>query len=346
MTRTVATVATEVVMPGKVEPEGLQSRVRELPDPAAGEVLLQMEASGVSFAEQQMRRGRYYDQPVFPFVPGYDVVGRAIAVGPEGDASMIGRRYAAITKIGGWASHLNLPAADLMPVPDELDPAEVETLIINGITAWQMLHRTAKVRSGGTIVVLGANGGVGSVLVQIARAAGITVIGTASTRHHDAVRELGATPIDYRDPDLYEQIQALAPEGVDAVFDHIAGENLTKSWGLLRKGGYLCVYGNAATVNNEGGNLWPTLALVGRLMLWNYLPNRRGASFFSIWAGRKINPKAFRARRREDLAQLLELMTEGSVKPQIAARFPLAQITEAMQLAESRTVLGKVVVTP
>ncbi|MCD5311199.1 medium chain dehydrogenase/reductase family protein [Kineosporia babensis] len=338
--------ATEIVLPGPVQPEGLQVRRRDLPTPAAGQVLVRMEATGVSFAEQQMRRGRYYDQPAFPFVPGYDVVGTAVAVGAGVDQAMIGRRYASITKVGGWASHLLVDAADLMPVPENLDPAEVETLIINGITAWQMLHRTAQVRSGGTIVVLGANGGVGSVLVQIARAAGITVIGTASARHHDAVRELGATPVDYRDPDAYEQIRALAPEGVDAVFDHVAGENLVKSWGLLRKGGYLCVYGNASTVNDEGGNFWPTMALFSRLLLWNYLPNGRGASFFSIWAGKKLNPKAFRARRREDLQQLLSLLAQGALKPQIAAQFPLSSVTDAMRLAESRTVLGKVVLTP
>ncbi|MCE0536444.1 medium chain dehydrogenase/reductase family protein [Kineosporia rhizophila] len=341
-----STVTTEVVMPGPIEPAGLQVQARDLPAPAAGQVLLRMEATGVSFAEQQMRRGRYYDQPTFPFVPGYDVVGTAVAVGPRVAAETVGRRFAAITKIGGWASHLLIEAADLMPVPEGLDPAEVETLIINGITAWQMLHRTAKVRPGGTIVVLGANGGVGSVLVQIARAANMTVIGTAAARHHDAVRALGATPVDYRDADAYEQIRALAPEGVDAVFDHIAGENLVKSWKLLRKGGYLCVYGNAATVNDEGGNFWPTMALVSRLMLWNYLPNRRGASFFSIWAGKTITPKAFRARRREDLAQLLQLLADQEVKPQIAARFPLSAATDAMLLAESRTVMGKVVLTP
>ena len=131
-----------------------------------------MDATGVSFAEQQMRRGKYYDQPPFPFVPGYDVVGTVTAVGPGMDPP-VGRRFAAVTKIGGWASHLLLDAADLVPVPDGVDAADAETVVVNGITAWQMLHRTARVRAGATIVVLGANGGVGSTLVQLARHAGI-----------------------------------------------------------------------------------------------------------------------------------------------------------------------------
>jgi NADPH:quinone reductase-like Zn-dependent oxidoreductase len=132
--------------PGKVEPSGLQVRTQPLPALAAGQVLLRMDATGVSFAEQQMRRGKYYDQPPFPFVPGYDVVGTVTAVGPDVDNAMVGRRFATVTKIGAWAGHLHLDSADLVPVPEGVDPAAVETLLMNGITAWQMPHRMAKVR--------------------------------------------------------------------------------------------------------------------------------------------------------------------------------------------------------
>src|SRR3954468_2272292 len=167
-----------------------QVRTRELPAPGPGQVLVRVEATGVSFAEQQMRRGKYYDQPKFPFVPGYDVVGTVTAVGAGVDAAVVGRRFAVVTKTGGWASSLLVDAADLVAVPDGVSSAAAETVVVNGITAWQMLHRPAGVGSGGTIVMLGANGGVGSTLVQLARHAGITVIGTASPRHHDKVREL------------------------------------------------------------------------------------------------------------------------------------------------------------
>src|SRR5215475_14294340 len=109
---------TEIVLPAVGEPESLRVRTRELPALRAGQALVRVEASGVSFAEQQMRRGKYYDQPAFPFVPGYDVVGTVTVVGPDVDASMIGRRYAAVTKIGGWASSLLIDAADLVAVPD------------------------------------------------------------------------------------------------------------------------------------------------------------------------------------------------------------------------------------
>ncbi len=109
--------ATEVVFPGIVEPDGLVLRNRELPAPTRGEVVVAVEASGVSMAEQSMRRGRYPGQPTFPFVPGYDLVGTVIATGPEVDGALVGTRVAAMTKTGGWASHAVLLAADLVDVP-------------------------------------------------------------------------------------------------------------------------------------------------------------------------------------------------------------------------------------
>src|SRR4051795_1955408 len=112
------TIATEVVLPGKVEASGLRLVQRELPAPGAGEALVRVEATAVSFAESAMRRGRYYGQPAFPFVPGYDLVGVVAAVGPDVDRALIGKRFAALTKTGAWATAVLLPAADLVAVPD------------------------------------------------------------------------------------------------------------------------------------------------------------------------------------------------------------------------------------
>ncbi|MBD0693281.1 medium chain dehydrogenase/reductase family protein [Streptomyces sp. CBMA123] len=343
MNDTLLTRATEVVLPGTVDPDGLQVRTRDLPPPTAGKVLLRMDATGVSFAEQQMRRGKYYDQPPYPFVPGYDVVGTVVATGPDVDPALVGQRFAAVTKTGAWASLQLLDAADLVPVPDGVTAADAETVVVNGVTAWQMLHRTAKVAQGATIVVLGANGGVGSTLVQLARHAGITVIGTASARHHDTVRRLGATPVDYRDPDVYRRIRELAPDGVDAVFDHVGGAGLEESWRLLRRGGVLVSYGTAATKDEEGDSRLPVLKLFARLALWNGLPNGRSAHFYNFWAGSR-RPAAFRARLREDLTRVLALLADGALTAEIAARFPLDEAAAALALAESRTVAGKVVI--
>ncbi|MFI9464847.1 medium chain dehydrogenase/reductase family protein [Streptomyces xiamenensis] len=335
------TTATEVVLPGPVEPAGFQLRRREIGPPAPGQALLRVEASGVSFAEQQMRRGTYFDQPAYPFVPGYDCVGVVTAVGDGVDTSLVGRRVAALTKTGGWASAALLDARDLVPIPDGVGPAEAETLVVNGLTAWGMLHRTARIRPGQTVLVHGANGGVGTLLVQLARHAGARVIGTCSARHTEAVRALGAEPVDYRAQDLHERIRALAPHGVQAVFDHVGGPGIVRSWRLLARGGTLVAYGSAST-RDDPRNGRATMLLVGRLLLWNALPNDRRAAFFNVWAGRR-RARSFRARQHRELTAVLRLLADGVLTARIAARVPLTEAPRAMELAESGTVVGKVV---
>ena len=336
----------EVVLPGKVEPEGLEVRHGAVPVAGPGQVVIRMEATGVSFAEQQMRRGRYYDQPPFPFVPGYDLVGTVQSTGTGVAAGLVGTRVAALVKVGGWASHVLVDAADVVPVPAGVGAAEAETVVVNGITAWQMLHRKARIRAGQTILVHGANGGVGTVLVQLARAMGVYVIGTASPRHHDALREQGVEPIDYRTPDLAARVRELAPRGVDAVFDHVGAESAVRSWRLLAPGGTLVSYGSAATRDDEGSKQLPVLKILGRVWVWNALPNGRHAYFFNVWAGRALNKNRFRTQLRTDLSQVFAAVERGEVTPRIAARLPLARVSDALRLAESGTVAGKVVLTP
>jgi synaptic vesicle membrane protein VAT-1 len=336
----------EVVLQGKVEPRGLQIRHGAVPAAGPGQVVIRMEATGVSFAEQQMRRGRYYDQPAFPFVPGYDLVGTVLATGEGVEPGLVGTRVAALIKVGGWASHVIVEAADVVEVPQGVGAAEAETVVVNGITAWQMLHRKARVRAGQTVVVHGANGGVGSVLVQLARAAGARVIGTASPRHHEALREQGVVPVDYRARDLAARIRELAPRGVHAVFDHVGGRGLVDSWRLLAPGGTLVSYGSATTLDAEGSKQWPVLKLLGRVWLWNALPNRRRAYFFNVWAGRALARNRFRSRLRADLTQVFAALQRGEVTARIAARLPLTEAADALRLAESGTVAGKIVLNP
>ena len=339
------TQLTQVVLPGKVDPDGLKIERGTVPEPGDGQVLIAVEASGVSFAEQQMRRGRYYDQPPFPFVPGYDLVGTVLSTGSGVDPAMRGRRVAALTKIGGWASHVVIDAAKLVGVPDGISAVDAETVVVNGITAWQMLHRKARVRAGQTILVHGANGGVGSTLVQLARAAGVDVIGTASARHHDTLRALGVTPIDYRTENVPARVRELAPGGVDAVFDHVGGRGVIDSWHLLAKGGTLIAYGTASTKEDTGSKQLPVLKILARVLAWNALPNGRSAYFYNIWAGLR-RKDAFYDRLRADLTEVFAVMRSGRLTAQVAGVLPLARVADALRLAESGTVAGKVVLTP
>lgn len=341
-----STTATEIVLPGIVAPEGLQVRQRTVSRPAAGQALIKVEASGVSFAEQGMRRGRYPGQPKFPFVPGYDLAGTVLEVGGGVSQSLVGQRVAVLTKIGSWASHIILDARDLMPVPDGVDPADAEALIVSGVTAWQMLHRTARVKEEQTILVHGANGSVGTTLAQLARHAGIRVVGTASPRHHDALRETGVEPVDYAAPDLPERLRQLAPGGMNAVFDHLGADSARASFALLAPGGTLVCYGTASKLNDSGSLMREFMRLIAQITWWSLLPNGRKAVFYNIWAWHTVARATFRARLHQDYAQLMALLAQGILKPNIAARFPLEQAAEAMTLAESRTVYGKVVLVP
>jgi NADPH2:quinone reductase len=335
-----------IELPGIGEPETLRPVWTELREPRPGEAVVRVEATGVSFAEQQMRRGKYYDQPAFPFVPGYDLVGVVERIAPPAGAPAPfapGQRVAALTKTGAWAERVVLPVGDLAPVPDGVDPVDAETAIVNGLTAWRMLHRTARVQPGQTIVVLGAAGGVGSLLVQLARAAGIVVIGTAGPAQQSRVAALGATPVDYRSEDVPARVRDLAPDGVAAVFDHVGGPGIADSWRMLARGGTLVSYGTAATKDQPGNPRRPVLALLGRVALWNALPNGRRAHFFNLWAGRRLRPERFRAQVRDDLAQLLSLLRDGEISAQIAGRFPLTDAAAALRFAEEGGHTGKVV---
>jgi len=301
--------ATEIVLRGVGEPESLEIRTRALPDPQPGQALVRVEATGVSFAEQQMRRGKYYDQPPFPFVPGYDLVGVVEATGNAG-APAVGQRVAALTKIGGWADRVLLDADDLVPVPRDLDPVAAETVVVNGITAWRMLHRSARVRAGQTIVVL------------------------------------RAIPIDYRSENVAARVRELAPDGVAAVFDHVGGPGIVDSWRMLARGGTLVSYGTASTRDQPGNPRRPVLALVARLTAWNLLPNGRKATFFNLWAGRRLRPARYRAQLRHDLDQVLDLVAQGAITPQVARRFALTDAAAALRYAESGGITGKVILTP
>ena len=338
--------ATQIVLPGIVAPSGLQVRQVKIPVPGANQVLLQMEASGVSFAEKAMRRGRYPMQPKFPFVPGYDVVGTVLAVGPDGDRSMIGRRVAAALKTGGWATHVLVPADEIVAVPEGVAATDAETVIVNGITAWQMLYNKAQVKPGQTILVLGASSGVGTILSQLAIADGIRVIGTASPRHHAALRALGVEPIDYAGPDVAGQVRALSPRGVDAVFDHLGPTSVKQSFGLLDQGGILVVYGIAADLDKSTALAPRFLKLLATLALWTALPNGKRALFYDFWEGMLVGAAKAKQQRRDDMAKVLARVASGAVKPMIAAVFPLSDAVAAMERSEARGLFGKVVIVP
>jgi NADPH:quinone reductase-like Zn-dependent oxidoreductase len=333
-----ATTGVEIVMPHEGGPEVLRVERRELPGLEPGQVMVRVEAAGVSFAEVQMLKGRYFGQPTFPVVPGYDLVGKVEDVGEGVDAGMIGRRVAALTETGAWADRVTLDAEELAPVPKGLDSAEAVAAITNGVTAWQMLHRAAKVRPGQTVVVHGASGGVGTPLAQLARLAGAEVIGTASASKHETVRALGAVPVDYKGEDVPKRVRESSPGGVDAIFDHVGGSGLVDSYRMLRRGGTLVSYGSASTLEGTGHRLQPYLPIFGRILLWSTMPNGKRATFYYV----KRWPKFF----GQDLSTVLSMLAEGKIEARVHRRLPLERASEALELLASGKASGKVVLLP
>lgn len=336
--KTEAMTSVEIVMPREGGPEVLEVRRRDLPSLKPGEVRIRVQAAGVSFAEVQMLKGRYFSQPKFPVVPGYDLVGAVEEVGEGVDEGLLGKRVAALTQVGAWAERVVVGAEDLAPVPDGLDSTDAVAAVTNGVTAWQMIHRAAKVRPGQTVVVHGASGGVGTLLVQLARLAGAKVIGTASASKHGIVRDLGAVPVDYKNKDMPKRVREIAPGGVDAVFDHVGGPGLVDSWRMLRRGGTLVSYGSMSTLDGTGHRLKPYLPVFGRLLLWNTAPNGKRATFYYV----KRWPKLF----QEDLSTVLALLAEGKLEARVGRRLPLERAAEALGLLASGKVSGKVVLVP
>jgi len=335
----------EMVLPAIGEPESLRMTTRELGAPGPGQALVRVEASGVSFAERSMRIGKYYDQPEFPFVPGYDLVGVIEQLGPGATPEVrVGQRVAALTKIGGWAQRVILDAGDLVPVPDGVSSAAAETVIVNGLTAWRVLHRTAKVRPGQTLVVYAAAGGVGSVLVQLAVHAGIRVIGTAGAGQQERLRKMGVIPIDYRAEDVPARVRELAPDGVAAVVDNVGGPGIIDSWRMLAPGGTLVALADMSVVK-AAHPMVPFLRQYARLQLWNLLPNRRHAHFFDVWAGHR-RLERFRANLRADLTDLFALLANGSLTAPIDSEYPLSQAAAALRHAEAGGLAGKVIIVP
>ena len=306
--------------------------------PGEGEVLVRVLAAGVAFAQVLMRRGIYAHAPAFPFTPGAEVVGEIVAVGSGVHEWKAGDRVTAFSGVGGYAELTLLPADILVRVPDGLDPAVVAALPMNYVTAHHLLHRAAKVTPGETVLVHGASGGVGTALLQLARLAGVTAVGTGSPRKLPLVRALGAIALDYTRGNVAQQVLDLVGP-LDVALDPLGGDHVLESVRALRPGGRLVVYGYSAP-----GAATPEAAatLRERMARWNAEPNGVRASGYSLGALARESPRVV----RDDLAELVALLAEGRIAPIIAERLPLAEVRRAHELMEAGQVAGKLVLVP
>ena len=306
-----------------------------LPEPGAGEVRVKVLAASATFTDTMVRKGVYYGfKETPPLSPGYDMVGVVDKLGAGVTNFKVGQTVADLTVFGAYTEYMLRPADALVPVPAGLDPAEAVSMVLSYVTAYQMLHRIAKVKRGQKILVHGAGGAVGTALLELGRLLDLEMYGTASKSKHELVKSLGGTPIDYKSEDFVARVQAAG--GVDAAFDAIGGENFKRSFKSLNKGGTLVAYGFYNNAMGNGGNV-PIEYI--RVALSNILPNGRKAVFYSIGDLRKKNPEWF----KEDLGALFSMLKEGKIKPSIERRMKLEGAAQAHELIEQAAVKGRIV---
>ena len=342
---------TRVVVERYGGPEQLRLVEEECPEPKAGEARVKVLAAGVALPDVMMREGFHPETPRLPFTPGWDLVGVVDRLGDGVSAVAAGQVVAALPIHGAYAQYVCLPAGELVPVPPGVDPAEAVSLVLNYVTAYQMLHRSVRVPPGEPVLVHGASGGVGSALVQLARLAGLEVYGTCSARGAATVTALGAIPIDYRAQDFVEEMRRRPGGGAAVVFDGLGGTHMWRSRKALRPGGTVVVYGFTSMLS--GGRLADAppgrrrrfhglprfgLYIVGGRVL----PGRRRVVPYSIQWLKRWKPAYF----REDLGTLLDLLRQQKIRPLIAQRFPLAEARRAHELLGEGGVAGKFVLVP
>lgn len=312
-------------------PEVLQVVENALRPPKNKEVRVRVLAVPVCLPDVQGRYGHTPIAPKTPFVPGYAIVGDVEAIGKGVKTAVVGDRVAALTVFNGYAEMIYLNEDQLIPVSALLDPAEVSTLILNYIVAYQTLHRSAKVKTGDKILIIGASGGVGTALLQLGQLAGLKMYGIASASKHHILTDYGATPIDYHTQDFVEVINQIEPDGLDAVFDGMGGAYLERGLPLLAHGGTWVAYGNPLSFPG-------LLRLLGKLVWFNVQPNGKSLKVYGTTTS-KFGKRPF----LEDWPKLFNLLETRQIEPVIMQTFPLLAAAQANELLESGNVIGNVV---
>ena len=335
----------QVVIPRFGAPDVLDIREAPDPSPGDGDIRIRVRAVGINFADILARLGLYPDAPAPPMVVGYEVAGKVDAVGRTVVGFAPGERVLALTRFGGYADTVVVPASQAFHFPDELSDAEAAAVPVNYLTASLALYRMAALSPGETVLVHNAGGGVGIAATQLARLRRATVIGTASAFKHDALRSFGVDhAIDYRDADVAAEVNRITRgRGVDVILDPIGGRSFTDSYRMLAPLGRLVIFGLSAAAPGE----------------------RRSAlrAFHAWWSTARFNPMSLINRNRgvfglhighlwdehQQLAPLMAMLVSelhaGRLTPVVARTFPLERAADAHRFIQSRSNIGKVVLT-
>jgi NADPH:quinone reductase-like Zn-dependent oxidoreductase len=321
-------------------PEALQ--VQERPDPVmrAGEVRIDVAASGINFADVMARMGLYQDAPPTPCVVGYEVAGTVLELGDGVEGIAPGDRVLAGTKFGGYASQVVVPAGDVVPLPDSLSFEQGAAVPVNYATAWAGLIGYGVLQPGERVLVHSAGGGVGIAATQIAKRVGAEVVGTASPSKHERIRELGVDrAVDYTKDGWERGIGQF-----DVILDAVGGKSFRTGYNLLKPGGRLVAFGASSVVSGERKNIPAALKAVLRMPRFNMVKQMQeskaviGLNMLTLWKDRgTLQPW---------IDPLQGMLGDGTITPVVAGAFPFEQAGEAQTMIVERRNVGKVVLTP
>src|SRR5438270_6758698 len=323
-------------------------KVEERPDPQpqTGQVLVRVKAAGLNFADILARQGLYPDGPPKPCVMGYEVSGVVEAVGDDVDRNLIGKAVIAMTRFGGQAELVAVPATQVFAKPDGLSFEQAAAIPVNYLTAWALLVSMGGLKKDEAVLIHNAGGGVGLAALDIAKHIGAKTFGTASASKHEFLRQRGLDhAIDYRNQDwLPVLIDLTQGKGVELVIDPLGGDSWKKSYRALRATGRMGVFGmSVASASGIRGKL-RALKAVAQMPRFNPLAlmNRNkgvfGLNLGHMWGeGEKV---------RGWTQEIMRGVAEGWVQPYVDRAFPFDQIADAHRYLEARKNTGKVVLVP
>ena len=341
----------QVWIPKTGAPDVLEVREAPDPQPGRGEVLVAVEAAGVNFADILARQGIYPDAPPLPAVVGYEVGGTVTAIGAGVESHAVGDAVLAMTRFGGYTSHLVVPAAQVWRRPEGMSAAEGAAIPVNYLTAFQMMiamggmQRAADLGYRQRVLVHGASGGVGTACADLGLHYGVELFGTASPGKHDYVRERGYDhAIDYRNRDFVAEVDRLTDgAGVDLVMDPIGGDHWDRSLDALGPSGRLVIYGvSSASGKGKLGLVRMALGIPwvrsNPLSLISQNHGVLGVNVGHLWHAQE--------RVGAWMERILDLYRQGVVRPHVDREVPFAQAAEAHRHLEGRRNVGKTVLVP
>lgn len=320
-------------------------READIPSPEPNEVVIKTVATGLNFADVVARRGLYPDAPKNPAVLGYDVSGYIHAVGSDVKGLVIGQKVVALTRFGGYAEYAVAMSEGVAALPENYDFHKATALATQACTAYFCAEECTHLHPGDKVLIQAAAGGVGSILVQIAKHRGCYVYGTASSAKQEFLKEIGVDcPIDYTKDDFKNIIKGEQPEGIDVVFDSIGGKSFSKGMKILGPGGRMISYGAASQINGKKTNKLLAAGVVFGFGLFTpiaLLMESKSIITVNMLRIADHRPQVF----KHVLSEVVKLADQGVIDPILNKTFQAADIAKAHDYLESRQSTGKVTIS-